>query len=83
MTDWVPVHVRMRMEQLCGAPAPEIDCSSLILVKLQSREETDEYIERKNHTLHTLQTVKFFSKLNQFIFGYFDPVNIYFYTKNK
>ena len=27
--------------------------------------------------------VKFFSKLNYFIFGYFDPTNIFFNNKNK
>ena len=27
--------------------------------------------------------VKFFSKLNKFIFGYFNPVNIFFDSKNK
>ena len=30
-----------------------------------------------------LSTVKFFSKLNKFIVGYFDPVNIFFDNKNK
>ena len=29
------------------------------------------------------QTVKFFSKSNHFIFGYFDPTNIFSDNKNK
>ena len=31
----------------------------------------------------TLKAVKFFSKLNYFIFGYFEPTNIFFDNKNK
>ena len=30
-----------------------------------------------------VQRSEVFSKFNKFIFGYFDPVNIYFYNKNK
>ena len=30
-----------------------------------------------------LSSVKLFSKLSYFIFGYFDPVNIFFANKNK
>ena len=32
---------------------------------------------------HVCTPVKFFSKLNKFIFGYFDPVNKFFVSKNK
>ena len=31
----------------------------------------------------TTWSVKFFSKLNYFIFGYFDPTNIFFDNKNN
>ena len=30
-----------------------------------------------------LNTVKYFSKLFQFFFGYFDPINIFIDNKNK
>ena len=32
---------------------------------------------------HGYRAVKFFSKLNNFIFGYFDPINIVHDNKNK
>ena len=31
----------------------------------------------------TWRTVNFFSKLNYYFFGYFDPINIFFDNKNK
>ena len=30
-----------------------------------------------------LRAMKFFSKLNEFIFGYFDPINVFFDNTNK
>ena len=36
-----------------------------------------------DHRVSFNQSVKFFSKLNQFKFGYFDPINIFFDSKYK
>ena len=33
--------------------------------------------------IHLLRPVKFFSKLNKFILGYFDPIKVFFDNKNK
>ena len=39
-------------------------------------------LQNAKHAL-ILQPVKIFAKLNQFNFGYFDPINIFVDNKNK
>ena len=48
---------------------------------IQSCIRSDEVMELVKK--YASRPVKFFSKLNYFIFGYFDPTNIYFDNKNK
>ena len=42
-----------------------------------------EYYEKVRFRGWASQSVKFFSKLNEFIFGYFDPINNFFDNKYK
>ena len=47
------------------------------------RDDLTDVSADKEPLVNTSAAVKFFSKLNIIIFGYFDPINIFFDNKNK